>query len=822
MKIKTKIGVLALALVFFWQPVLAELSSDSHLGPNASFTASPTATVTGNPVSFDASISRDARGSTNLKYRWDFEGRYNWTSWSSSPRATYAFPNEGNFAARLQVKDADGLVDETAASISVATKRVSSAPFAEIHVSPEVGDTSTNFHFTVEVFSNLHTPTDQLEVRWDWNHDGKWDTTWSRAREFFHTFPEALWQEVWLEVRDTDGSSSIEKGFYLDDRENDSVRTKEIGRILVQEATAPLASFETWPVEIDQNTLVHFDASDSIRAAEFRWDFDGNGRFDNSWSSGNRKVQHVFPNVGAFEVILEARNSLGEVDRTTRMISVTDSKNILPEANFTVRNLTNSVLGSRTAVLRDEVRFNAGGSRDEDGSISKLSVRWDFEGDGIFDTTFSTDKVATHRYTETGLQKPILQVRDERGGLASAKAEIEVVANTAPRAVLKISPALGNPETTFRFDASDSRDDQTGTSNLTYRFDFDGDGIFDTKFSSSRSYSKKISQLGKLAAKVEVRDHANAVAVATAVFEVAQPVAPGAAFVVVPRVGTFGTNFEFNASATTDPTGVGGPLSYRWDFDYHGASDVDFSTGWSSSPIYRHRFTEIGDHQIHLVVKNSIGQQSDFFTKIKIHSDSLAFQFLRQKGLLAEDGDPEALITRAELAQLVVRAAKISASVPRTQQFTDVPTSDQNSRYIAAASVRGWISPRQNFAWQPDGLVNRAEAAKVVISALYPKIAELNSVQLADVPESAWYARFAETAVAENLLTISDHKFNPAASVSRAEVVRMIAILIDKYPIERRYAHFFETNHFAAAETSSSFEPSEFFASLLQKIGLTD
>ncbi|MCF7845915.1 MAG: PKD domain-containing protein [Candidatus Peribacteraceae bacterium] len=823
MKFQTKIGIFALVFAFLASSASAELFSGSGVGPTASFTATPTAAVTGNTVSFDASASRNARGtSSGLQYRWDFEGKYEWTNWSSYSKTSYIFNENRDFTARLQVKDSDGLVDETAATITVATKYQSSAPLAKIHVDPESGDTTTNFHFTVEVFSNIHTSTDRLEVRWDWNHDGVWDTDWSRAREFFHVFPDALYQEVWLEVRDIDGSSSTEKGIYVEGKENDSIRSKEIGLIHVVDVTAPIASFETWPVEIDQNINVHFDASDSIRVTDYRWDFDGDGRFDNSWSSNNKEVQHTYRDVGVFDAILEVRNSSGETDTTTRTISVTDQANILPTASFTMRNLTNTALGSRLAVLRDEIRFSATGSRDEDGSANKLQTRWDFDGDGIFDTTFSTEKTAVYKFTSTGTKYPLLQVRDELGGLATVTSQIEIVANTAPRAGLTVTPTADTPGSYFRFDASATRDDQTGTSNLEYRFDFDGDGLFDTEFESARSYSRKITRTGQLTATVEVRDHTNATSRATDTFTVVSPREPVAGFVVEPRVGTFSTNFEFDASASSDPTGLGERLNYRWDFDYRGEDDVDFSTGWSASSIYHHRFSEVGDHSIRLVVRNSAGLEDDVFGKIKVHEQSAALQYVRQKGIITTEENPDALITRAELAKIIVKAAGITAATPRIQQFTDVPTNTANARYISAVYTRGWISPRANFAWQPDGSVNRAEAAKVVISALYPRVATLSSVSLADVPESAWYARFAETAVAEDLVKSDDSYFNPAAPVTRAEIARMVAILLERYSLERRYANLIKANNFefhAAAEASSA---REFFAKILSGLGLTD
>ena len=245
-------------------------------------------------------------------------------------------------------------------------------------------------------------------------------------------------------------------------------------------------------------------------------------------------------------------------------------------------------------------------------------------------------------------------------------------------------------------------------------------------------------------------------------------------------------------------------------------------SGWSTSPIYRHRFSSTGDHSVRLAVRNSFYQQDEFFGKIKIHDESPSLQFLRQKGIISSEENPNALITRAELAEIIVKATKIVTPTPRFQQFTDVPQNSSDARYIAAVSARGWISPRTNFAWQPDGSVNRAEASKVVVSALYPRVAETNSISLSDVPESVWYARFAEVVAAENLLTIKNNRFNPAAPVTRAEIARMIATLLDKYSFERRYANLIEANGLEFHSAASAPNAREFLTKIFSQITQAD
>ena len=55
-----------------------------------------------------------------------------------------------------------------------------------------------------------------------------------------------------------------------------------------------------------------------------------------------------------------------------------------------------------------------------------IVLRWDWEGDGVWDTDFSTEKVATHAYTSLGHQKIRLEVKDGREVSATAIREVFV------------------------------------------------------------------------------------------------------------------------------------------------------------------------------------------------------------------------------------------------------------------------------------------------------------------------------------------------------------------------------------------------------------
>ena len=70
--------------------------------------------------------------------------------------------------------------------------------------------------------------------------------------------------------------------------------------------------------------------------------------------------------------------------------------------------------------------FDASGSSDAEDPLSALQFRWDWDGDGVWDTSWSNDPIAHHQFVMPGNYTVKLQVMD-RGGLTSeTQATIEV------------------------------------------------------------------------------------------------------------------------------------------------------------------------------------------------------------------------------------------------------------------------------------------------------------------------------------------------------------------------------------------------------------
>src|SRR2546426_9909656 len=60
-------------------------------------------------------------------------------------------------------------------------------PTVDLTWTPNSGDTTTVFTFTAQA-SDDHDQPSAIQVRWDWNGDGTWDTPWSTTKTATHTF----------------------------------------------------------------------------------------------------------------------------------------------------------------------------------------------------------------------------------------------------------------------------------------------------------------------------------------------------------------------------------------------------------------------------------------------------------------------------------------------------------------------------------------------------------------------------------------------------------------------------------------------------------
>jgi hypothetical protein len=154
----------------------------TNQGAVAAASVSPRYGSTGTTFTFDATASWDLEdGTTGLQYQWDFEDDGTWDAFT--PVAAHSYPVPGMYTARIAVVDRMGHgMGRPVPNIQVAAADVppvaaftvdSGLKFAQPPGFPVL------FNFDASRAWDGEDATASLQVRWDWQDDGVWDTAWA-------------------------------------------------------------------------------------------------------------------------------------------------------------------------------------------------------------------------------------------------------------------------------------------------------------------------------------------------------------------------------------------------------------------------------------------------------------------------------------------------------------------------------------------------------------------------------------------------------------------------------------------------------------------
>lgn len=326
---------------------------------------------------------------------------------------------------------------------------------------------------------------------------------------------------------------------------------------------------------------------------------------DNSTSIIQNPIR-TYQNEGIYSVTLTVLNRAGSDTKTkTEYIKVTAS-NAPPEALFTVSPVSGHV--------RETFSFDASASTDDYDSTSNLQVRWDFDGDGNWDTEWDTNKVQNHQFSNSGFYKAKIELKDTEGLIALNSRDVIVDANEKPNALFDVTPSEGTVQTIYTFNASSCTDDFDPTSILQVRWDFDGDGNWDTDWDTNKVQNHQFSMPGSYITKIEVKDTDGLIAQNSRNIIVDANVQPTALFTVTPSEGTLQTVFTFNASSCNDDFDPTSSLQVRWDFE----GDGNWDTDWSNNKVQNHQFSNSGTYTVKLEVKDTQGLTDQYTSSVMV------------------------------------------------------------------------------------------------------------------------------------------------------------------------------------------------------------
>jgi uncharacterized protein (TIGR02145 family) len=336
-------------------------------------------------------------------------------------------------------------------------------PVIHATLNPSSGNTTQTFSFDLNRSESRTGRGNKLFTRWDWDGDGTWDTPFTKLLVYDHRYYVPGTWKPRLEMTNLDGAT---------DTLSFTIR-------VVKGQSPPKAVLRVVPETGHIFTLFLLDASgtrddeDSLSLLKFRWDFEGDGIWDTPFGDSVR-IYHRYPDPDFYQPRFQVKDPSGLISGNSRQIAVSLED---PRISVSFRCIPDSVTNNTPVIL------DASASTDLDFPDSQLMYRWDWNNDRIWDTDWLADPQAEHVFVEEFFHFVRLQVRSSRGLTNEAVQKVRVYHNNLPpRASFSASSYVGNPNTEFRFDCWSTRDAESSPSELLYRWDFDGDGLWDTDY----------------------------------------------------------------------------------------------------------------------------------------------------------------------------------------------------------------------------------------------------------------------------------------------------------------------------------------------------
>jgi cysteine-rich repeat protein len=406
------------------------------------------------------------------------------------------------FYARLRVRDNAGRIAISRVRINVSLPPTPPTADADPSDLPETG---YNILLGQGVTLNgvASFDPDQQEfgdyVRWY-----RWDVNYNEATGF-----------VADETREDLNSDAIEARLELDVNRLSALGVNRAGRfplrlqvtdstgmsntddsVIIVHPSDPIARFTASPTAVECPGRTLLDAQSSyhphpdIDIAEWRWDLDNDGAFDDATGP---VVQVPFDQFGfgaARTLRLQVVDTQGRTAVAQRNVTI-ELGNLAPQPQAGgFRDANGNVLGPYALARGEILRLSAAGSLDPNESCGDRIVRyqWDLKNDGSYEfDKANTDAfdVPVNQLTALGLQNVgrydvRLRATDRYGVTSDAVTPLLIVAG--PTAVAAAVPNRTTCQAQITLDGSASTTDGPpgqGFELLTYRWDLDNDGAFD-------------------------------------------------------------------------------------------------------------------------------------------------------------------------------------------------------------------------------------------------------------------------------------------------------------------------------------------------------
>ena len=355
--------------------------------------------------------------------------------------------------------------------------------------------------------------------------DSGWATATLQLGSGAHTL-------TWLYLKDGSTSSGEDTGWL------DSV---SVVTYAIEPPTIALA--DSYSAEVDELfTVEPVSLTHPAESVVMVWyDWGDTGAWSLSTSDEAYSATHVYSADGAYDLRAYAVDDFGNNVSDNALVSVLVSNDLPSIVSVTGSPDVGEVLPGET------VTFTVRVVDFEGGSVTVLSSY----GDASADDSLVMDAVSPgmtvefefkHCYavaSDSAYDATFIAMDgDEHVDPDWDQATLEVLVNFPPAAVLSVDPESADAGVAFTFDASASSDAETDHALLQYRWDWTGDGVFDTDWSLSSEVAHSYDVPGGYEVSVEVKDGAGLVTSASVTVTVTGEAIPEFSLLVVPVFAT--------------------------------------------------------------------------------------------------------------------------------------------------------------------------------------------------------------------------------------------------------------------------------------------